>query len=435
MRREDANKLPTTTGVYIFKRDEHILYIGKSINLKARVLSHIENAKIDIKEAGIITNSNVIEYIVTDSEFKALILEAQLIRKHKPKYNSRWRDDKSPLYIKITIKDTYPKIYTIRKEFDGKSKYFGPFPSVKSIYEILREIRRVFPFCTQKNITKRPCFHSKIGLCNPCPNDVKKTADETEKKRLTKLYRKNLFNIKKVLQGKTDPVLTSLYKLLKQLAAAQRYEEALIIRNKIAHFENLLHRKLFSPDITPRFNLASESTTSLVNLLKPYFPALTNLHRIECYDISNFAQKEATASMVVFTDGLIDKKEYRRFKIKNLKLQSDFQMMREIFERRFKRHLAGTPDQREAPDLLVVDGGKPQVRIIATALYELGVTIPLIGIAKHPDRLVMGVDQYPMLRPSIHQLGFNMIRAMRDESHRFAKKYHLFLRNKKMGIK
>ncbi len=434
MRRQDILKLPTTTGIYIFTRGSEILYIGKSVNIKSRILSHIENAKIDVKEAGIVQNADSISCIITDSEFKALLLESQLIRKHKPKYNARWRDDKSPLYIKITVKDTYPKIFSTRKEFDKKSKYFGPFPSVKSVYEILREIRRVFPFCTQKNIIKRPCFHSKINLCNPCPNVIEQIENKKEKQRLHKQYRKNIRSIIKVLNGKTDPVLGDLYKLLKKLAAEERYEEALVVRNKIAHFENLLHRKLFSPDITPNFNMATESVASLIHLLKPFFSPIERLHRIECYDVSNFSQKDATASMVVFTEGLIDKKEYRKFKIKNPALNSDFEMMQEVFQRRFTRHGTGALDQWEHPDLLVVDGGKPQLRMVIAVLQSLRVTTPIIGIAKHPDRLVMGVDHLPMIRPSIHQLGFNMVRALRDESHRFAKKYHVFLRDKKIGI-
>lgn len=401
------------------------MYIGKSVNLKARLLSHLENAKIDAKEAAIIENSDTIECFITDSEFKALLLESQLIRKYMPKYNARWRDDKSPLYIKVMVKDEYPKVFSTRKEFDKKSHYFGPFPSVRSVYEILKEIRRVFPFCTQKNITKKGCFHSKIGLCQPCPNEIEQTTDSVVKNWLKKEYRRNIFNLIRVLDGKTGPVLNNMYEELKTLAKQEKYEEALIVRNKIMHFENLLHRRLFSPETIPNYNLSTESLQSLKELLKPFFPYLESLERIECFDVSNFAQKEATASMVVFTDGLINKKEYRRFKIKNLSLQSDFEMMREVFERRWG-------NAWPMPQLIVVDGGKPQVKMIHVALQKLSVGIALIGIAKHPDRLVIAVEKYPTIKPSVHHLGFNLIRAMRDESHRFAKKYHVFLRDKKM---
>lgn len=424
--REAINTLPTTTGIYVFTKKGEYMYIGKSVNLKARLLSHLENAKIDAKEAAIIGNSDIIECFITDSEFKALLLESQLIRTYMPKYNARWRDDKSPLYIKITVKDEYSKVFSTRKEFDKKSRYFGPFPSVRSVYEILKEIRRVFPFCTQKNITKKGCFHSKIGLCHPCPNEIQQITDSAIKNNQKKEYRRNIFNLIRVLDGKTGPVLNGFYKELKTLAKQEKYEEALIVRNKIMHFENLLHRRLFSPETILNYNLSTESLQSLRELLNPFFPNLQSLERMECFDVSNFAQKEATASMVVFTDGLINKKEYRRFKIKNLSLQSDFEMMREVFERRYKR------DEWAMPQLVVVDGGKPQVKIIHAVLNNLNVAIPLIGIAKHPDRLVIAVGKYPTIKPSVHHLGFNLIRAMRDESHRFAKKYHVFLRDKKM---
>lgn len=429
--REGINELPATTGIYIFRSGDELTYIGKSVNLKARLLSHLENAKIDAKEAAIIQNSDRIDCIITDSEFKALLLESQLIQNHKPKYNARWRDDKSPLYIKITLKDEYPKIYSTRKEFDKKSLYFGPFPSVRSVYEILREIRRVFPFCTQKNITKRACFHSKIGLCSPCPNAIEQIQDSRFKIQEKRMYRRNIRNIIKVLDGKTDPVLSGLYTELKDLAKQERFEEALVIRNKIMRFENLLHRKLFSPDTVPTYNASTESTSNLIHLLQEFYPQLTELHRIECFDISNFAQKEATASMVVYTDGLVDKKAYRRFKIRDQKLQSDFEMMDEVLGRRLKR--GKDLDSRwPMPNLLIVDGGKPQVRVAMKVLEKYELSVPLIGIAKNPDRLVIADEKLTTIRPSIHQLGFNLVRSLRDESHRFAKKYHVYLRNKKL---
>src|SRR3990172_1230144 len=112
--KKEALSLPPSTGVYFFKKYDEILYVGKALSIKSRILSHLENAKLDLKEALILKNSNKIEYTLTDSEFKALLLESTLIRKYKPKYNSRWKDDKSYLYIKITVKDEYPKVFTVR---------------------------------------------------------------------------------------------------------------------------------------------------------------------------------------------------------------------------------------------------------------------------------------------------------------------------------
>lgn len=427
IKKDELKKLPTTAGVYIFRYKKEILYIGKSVNIKARVLSHWENAKIDAKEASIIGGADRVECIVADSEFNALLLESRLIQQYKPKFNSRWRDDRSDLYIKITIADEYPKVFPTRKEMKEGVRYFGPFQSVHAVETILKEIRRIFPYCSQSRIGRHPCFYSKLHLCNPCPSAIEQMKDETLKKELKEKYNKNIKNIIKILEGKTGPLLNGFYSELKRLARKQKYEEAMIIRNRIMYFENLLHRRLYSPDAIPNHNLSTESLTSLKELLGKFFNDIKNLNRIECIDVSSFSQKKATASLVVFTDGLSDKKEYRRFKIKDHNLRSDFEMMNEVLERRFKRDW-------KLPDLLVVDGGKPQVRITLQNLREKENNIPVIGIAKHPDRLVIGNKDFTMVRPSMHHLGFNLVRKIRDESHRFAKKYHVLLRKKGMFV-
>lgn len=423
--RESLNEAPSTAGIYIYRTGKEIVYIGKSVNIKARLISHWENAKIDNKEAAIIHSANSIDCIVTDSELNALIFESQLINKHKPKYNARWRDDKSYLYIKINWKDAFPKIFPVRREnHDSKSVYFGPFPSRVSIEELLREIRKVIPFCTQRQVGKQPCFYAKIGLCRPCPNVIAHCSDEELQKKLKKEYRVNIKQVIKILEGNTDPVLKGLYKELKKLTEEQKYEEALELRNKIQRLEHLVHDRLFSGDMVSGYNRSADSINALKEKLLEFFPELSDLNRIECYDISNFQQKEATASMVVFTEGLMDKKEYRRFRIKNPKLQSDFDMLDEVLRRRFNQ-------KWQYPDLLVIDGGRPQIRRVLSVLEDIHITIPVIGIAKHPDRLVIGKKDLPTIRPPIQNLGFNLVRSIRDESHRFAKKYHVLIRSRK----
>lgn len=425
--RENINQIPTTTGVYIFWQKKEIIYIGKSVNLKARLLSHVEGAKIDAKEAGIVNNADTIKYIITDSEFKALLLESQLINKHKPKYNVRWRDDKSYLYIKVTMKDDFPKFLLARRENDPKAQYYGPFPSVRTATNLLREVRKIFPFCTQRTISKQACFYSKINLCNPCPNNTTKCIDPDEKKRLKRIYRNNIRQVMKVLDGQTDLVLNALYKELKEQSDKEEFEDAIPTRNRIFRLEGLIYGKRLDPDTLSDYNVSQKSVEELNRLLKEFYPGAEEFNRIECYDISNLTQKDATASMVVFNEGLIDRKEYRKFKIKDLNSQSDFEMMDEILKRRFN-------NKWTRPNLVVVDGGKPQVTVARKVFTEMQIDIPLIGIAKHPDRLVIGTDNMPTIRPHYNNPGFNLIRAIRDESHRFAKKYHVLLRTKKMNI-
>jgi len=407
--------LPSTAGIYLFKKGKTYLYIGKSINIKARVLSHVENSQQDTKEYAIVSQSDSIETQITDSEFKALLLESELIQIHHPKYNVIWRDGKSHLYIKIT-EEKYPKIYPVRKEDDKKSLYFGPFSSTRNVESLLRTIRRIIPFCSQKKITKRPCFYHKIGLCDPCPNDIGSRGKE---------YRHNIRRIVSLLLGKTGILLNSMNRELKTAIKEEHYEEGLKIRNRIQTLQYLIQNRSFERYGEHDFDNSKQSLEDLFTLIHPYFPYLSRLDRIECYDISNLSQKQGTGSMVVLTNGLLDKNQYRRFKIKNVKIQSDFDMLDEIVTRRFGNNW-------NKPALIVVDGGKPQVRRIIKVLENLGIEIPLLGIAKDPDRFILGVNGLPTIKPRMNNLGYRLVQLIRDESHRFARKYHLFLRDKEM---
>ena len=425
----DTTNLPSTTGIYIFKKKGKPLYVGKSVNIKARVKSHVENAKANIKESLIIEGSDTIDTIVTDSEFKALLLEAYLIKKNHPKYNVIWKDNKSYLYIKVTIREKYPKILLVRKEDDKMSLYFGPFSSVRTASMLLKEIRKLVPYCTQKNISSKGCFYSKIGLCNPCPNIIEhgKWTDK-EKEDMRDEYRRNIRMVLRILKGNIIGVLTSFYHKLHELSSKHNYEEAIQLRNKILRFEELLYRKSIQSEEYYNYNQSENSLISLKSLLQKYFPKLLSLERIECYDISNLSQKMATASMVVLKDGLISKPDYRKFKIKSDKIKSDFEMIEEILRRRLKQDWA-------LPNLLVIDGGKPQIRTVLKVLESVGVEIPVVGLAKNPDRLVIGLKKsLPALRFMTDNLGFTLLRLIRDESHRFARKYHLFLRDRNFLI-
>lgn len=418
------DKIPSTFGVYIFKKNNEILYVGKSVNLKARIKSHIENAKLNKKEFLIVNQSNNIETIITENEFKAILLESELIKKYHPKYNVIWKDDKSYLYIKININDDYPKIFLTRKHDLEKEKnknnfiYFGPFSSSKIIKEILREIRHIVPFCTEKNISKKPCFYSKIGLCSPCPNYIESQFNNDIKKKLKKEYKKNIKKIVKIFQGKITNILDYFYKELKNLIKQEKFEEAILVRNKIFRLEKLINYSL--KDEENYFN--KNSLNILLKELSVYFSDLKKLNRIECFDISNLGNDFQTASMVVMTDGIINKKEYRKFKIK-LNLNSDFERIEEVIKRRF---LNNWPE----PDLIVVDGGRPQVKILVSILKKINKKIPVIGIAKNPDRIIIGKDNFLTIRFPQTNSGFNLIRLLRDEAHRFAKKYHIKLREK-----
>lgn len=415
--------VPSTHGIYIFLDKNTPLYIGKSVNLKARLSSHFENAKIDAKEFQIISHSDKIHFIVTDSEFKSLLLESKLIQKYGPKYNVRWRDDKSYLYIKVTLKDEYPKIFITRAEHTKGALYFGPFASTQIVKKLLKDLRRIFPFCTQKMLGKKPCFYSKIGLCKPCPSTIENVPDEKKKSTLKREYRKNIRNIIKLLQGNIDKTITAIEHKIKVHTKNQRFEQAIILRDQLHRLKILLTFGDFDQNTLSEYNQSEKRIQSLTKILSLHFP-VKSLHRIECYDMSTLGFDSSTASMVVFEDGLADKSEYKRFKIKS-DARSDFEMFEEVLRRRFRHSWP-------LPDLIIIDGGRPQLRLVLSTFRDLKISIPTIGIAKRPDRIIFGVHDFPMLKPPVNHDGFRLVQALRDESHRFAKKYHIRLREKRM---
>ena len=415
--------LPSSTGVYIFKKNSEYIYIGKSNNIKARILSHLENAKEIPKEKYIFKNSNSLKYFSVDSEFNALILEASLIQKYHPKYNVIWKDGKSYLYIKVAVQDKYPKLFPVRKEVDTNSLYFGPFSSAKDVDLLLRLLRKIYPFCTQKKISPKACFYSKIGLCNPCPNLIDKLKDPIAKKVQIKQYKKNINSIIKILRGNIFPISKNMYTQLKKLTENQEYESAIKVRSSIKNLEFLIHYRRFTQE--PYQEGKYSNITQLYNIINPYLSGLKRLNRIECFDVSNLSQQFATASMVVAINGMPDKSQYRKFKIKKPESISDFEMLKEAVDRRLKQ-------KWPFPDLIILDGGRPQVKIIKEALELIQNNIPVIGIAKNPDRLIMGNSSLTAFKPALYHDGFNLVRLLRDESHRFARKYHLYLRERKI---
>ena len=424
---KEIKKAPQTIGVYKFLSGRKVLYIGKAVNLKARLASHLQNAKLDPKEAALLAQTTRIAVIPAPSEFAALLLEAKLIRQERPKYNSRAKDDKSPLYIHVTV-GSYPKVLMARGRdllTNVGGQTFGPFQSSTVAQELIHEIRKVVPFCTRPRLGKTPCFHSKIGQCDPCPNAIERLKSESEKTQLKKQYRKNIRQVIRILKGQTEPIQKDLKEQIREFSEKQNYEKALVIRNRLLRFERLVtqtlgvgEEPLTSPD-------TQEVLLKLIEILKPAFPKLHRLERIEAYDVSNLAQKQATASMVVVTHGQVDKSQYRKFKIKTQGILGDTPMLAEVVRRRFH-------NRWPHPDLIVVDGGKPQVQMLLEVLGELNLDTPVVGLAKAPDRLVIGNAEFTTLRLPYDHPGFNLLRLIRDESHRFSRRYHLLLRGKRI---
>lgn len=423
---KNAHTLPDQPGVYLFKKGDLPVYIGKSVNIRTRVKSHIAQAKLSKKEAAIVETADSIDYRTTLNNFDALILEAELIRKYKPKYNVQWKDDKNYLYIKITVGDTYPKIYPVRLEDDGTSLYFGPFRSTRMTHSLLYELRRVVPFCMNKHIGKKGCFYSKLGYCNPCPNDIEREDNPKTKAALTKEYKRNIRKVISILSGNTRSFMNRLEKKLLDLSDQQRYEEAIEIRNRLFQFALFLDRRSFdehSPGDSVDLNKLEAEFRSF---MKDHFnKAPDKSYRIECYDISNLFGKDPTGSMVVFQDGEFAKQEYRKFSVQHRGI-SDIHMLEEVIKRRLHH------DEWTYPDLILLDGGPPQLRHVSAYCAHNDIDVPLISIAKRPDRIYMSRNGIKPIALKRHSMLFKLFQSLRDESHRFAKKYHVQLRSRNL---
>lgn len=419
--KESISKLPSSIGVYIFKKGKKILYIGKSVNIRSRVYSHWENSRLDPKENLLIQEADKIKYFLVNSEFQALMLEAQLIKKYRPKYNIRWRDDKNFLWIKITTMEKFPKVFLVRKENDQQSVYIGPFTAKNEAEMILREARKIVPFCSDKKINRRPCFYSKIGLCDPCPNTIINITDKKMRKNLTKKYQKNIHFLIDILKGNLDKLQEKIKRRVKKLVNEENFEEAIFWREKL-NIINQLSMKKINLDSHQETNDRQE-LKQLENFLQNYFN-VKKLRRIEGFDVSNLFFKEKTASMVVFIDGYPDLSQYRKFKLKTSQ-NSDAAMLKETLIRRFK-------NSWPLPDLILIDGGVNQLKIGHTVVKQMKLNIPLISIAKNPDRVFI-LNNNKILKIPVKKISGGLIfNYIRDESHRFAKKYHLLLRRKKL---
>jgi len=427
-----VKKLPHTPGVYVYKDAiGSVLYVGKARNLYARVHQYfVPEEQLSPKTRQLVTHIRSIDIQQVATEFEALLLEAKLIRHYSPKYNMIAKDDKSPIYITIQKTNTLPIITLDRKPKTGQKDgdYFGPFPSRRIALRIIRMLRHSIPFCQQKKISGKPCFYSHIGLCLPCPSYIASLPDNDEKKILTASYKKNIQRLRWVLSGRTKTTIQSLQKEMITASKLLHFEKAGIIKNQIQTLLSIInnHYDPFAFETTDALERQPrEDTIRLSKVLQPYFPYLRDIHRIECYDISNLGSTHAVGSLVVFIDGIPHTDQYRRFQIHDTSLRSDVKRMEEVVSRRFNHR------EWTMPDLIVVDGGKAQVSQIKTLLSKQSIAIPLIGLAKRFEQLVIPTSTgFTTVTIALSDPLLQLTQHIRDEAHRFAISYHKTLRNR-----
>ena len=414
--KERVKEIPETTGVYIFRDSEgNAIYIGKARSIKNRVKSHFSVIENNVNNALILKTATKIDYILTDSEIEALLLEAELIKKYTPKYNINLKDDKSFPYILITDEE-FPRVIVkrIRKagELQEYRQFFGPYTNVKAIKRTLNFLFKLFPVCSctpKRKKRARPCLKFQLKSCSaPCVEEVNQEN-----------YLKCIENIELFLDGKKKEILEKFKKRMKEAADDLDFETAANLRDHVWALEKTI--------ITQRV-ITSESDISLgIVELKEILDLPKVPRRIEAFDISNLGGTDPTGSLVLFVNGQPMKDGYRRFKIKTVEGANDVAMMGEVVKRRYKRLIR---EQKNIPDLVVVDGGKPQLNIAKKILSNLELTIPIIGLAKKFEHVYKPNTSEPIVISPDSPALF-LLQRVRDEAHRFALKYHQLLRKKR----
>lgn len=405
--------IPRSPGIYIMKDSSgNALYIGKAKDLSKRVPGYFqENRPRSARQMSLLEQVRDLEYIVTSSEEEALIYEANLIKEKKPRYNVELKDDKSFPFLKLTLNERFPRLIITRKKVNDGSRYFGPYTRVKLLRKALSIMKGIFPLRTCRRIPEEVCLSYHIGQCaGPC---IKKI-DEEE-------YREIVRQLILFLEGKKGRLLKELEQKMKELAKEENFEDAAIIRNRIAALSEVPGKKLRD------YSGWGDVAVKLKRFLRlPRLPL-----RIEAFDVSNISGKEASGSMVYFLNGRPDKSNYRRFRIKDVRDIDDYAMIREIVRRRYKRL---KDEGADLPDLIIIDGGKGHLCAAYDELVRLNLTsVPVIAIAKEHEKIYTRSSKAPLDINRESQVLY-FIQQIRDEAHRFALKYHHKLRQKKSGI-
>lgn len=387
-------QIPDNPGVYFFiGPKKEILYIGKATSLADRVRSYFNSdilASRGPKIEKMIEKATTVKWQETDSVLEALLLETELIKKNKPPYNTREKDDKSYWHVVVT-KEDFPRVLMVRgRELVEKDdlpeikNIFGPFPSASELKVALKLIRDIFPFRDKCEPEQgKPCFNRQIGLCpGVCTGEISKTE-----------YGKIIRNLALFFQGKKSEVVKNLEKEMKLSAKVQNFEKAADIRNRIFAINHIRDVALIKN--------RSESDRQ-------------SGFRVEAYDIAHTSGKDVVGVMSVLIDGEPDKSSYRKFKLR-VDRNDDVGNLKEILFRRLEHPEWGTPN------LLVIDGGRGQYYAAKQMLFEAGIFWPVVAVTKdekHRARDIIGDKE------NLKQEQIDDCIIANAEAHRFAIAYH-----------
>lgn len=449
--------LPRNPGVYFHKdASGEVIYVGKAAVLRNRVRQYFQDSRDkDIKTQALVAEIVDTDWVETESEIDALFLESEMVKRYMPRYNILLRDDKSQMFVRIDMKSEWPTVSFTRNPADDGAEYYGPFYNSYALKKALRYLRKVFPYHTREPKPGLSRLDEDLGL-SPRHEDG------------SEAYKANLRKLVSYIKGNRKQLANDIEQEMKTAAGLHEFERAAHLRNKLGHMRELQRRVMFGD----REFLDISKDKALVNI--KLLLSLSKLPtRIEGYDISHMGGTNVVASMVVFTNGVSDRAEYRKFKAK-LQQNDDYYNMYETLLRRLSPKNIGAWGM---PDLLLIDGGKGQLESAIKALDERGINVPVISIAKREEEMIVHatdsridttyldslarqpqegihversggfyiVNLHPgqrnagshskNLRASTqvypHSDVVKLFQRIRDESHRFAVSYHTVLRKQK----
>lgn len=423
--KEKVRRLPHKPGVYLMKdRLKKTIYVGKAKDLKKRVATYFQaSRKLVIAQPKIKAMVDLIydfDIILVKSEAEALLLEGQLIKKFKPRYNTDFVDDKHFLMVRVNLREALPRFRLTRNRIDSHSRYYGPFAHAGHLRKTLAELRRKFGILLS-DAKPTDLGNSRWRLYDDARQDIYTQANEVTEKA----YRERMDAACAFLDGKAKEWLDDLHAQMKSAAEAREYERAASLRDVIEALKRTAQRtRKFERNLTG-FSQHGEA----VDRLQEKLELKSRPHSMECFDISHISGSFCVASMVTFKDGKPDRKNYRRYKIKSFIGNDDFRAMEEVVGRRYRRlHL----EKKDFPNLIVVDGGAGQVTAALKAFFEQNIEPPtIIGLAKRNETIIFSDGRDSINLPH-YDPALRLLQHVRDEAHHFANNYNAELRSQRL---
>ena len=419
---DKLSNIPQSSGCYLFKNEKgQIIYVGKSKFLPKRVKSYFQKNHKDKKTTFLVNEIRDVEFMTTDDESQALLLEDELIKSHKPKYNIKAKDDRSRRWFITLSSDEFPRLLVCNpSNFTGEVLLEST--SSNSCYEIYEMVHDIFNLrscsynLTEENIQNekfKTCLEFHLGRCNaPCVSSIQKFS-----------YLKIVSEMRDVFSFQFDKVRNSLKRYMKHYSEQMEFEKAQDIKNRMSVVDDL-QNKMETFRVRRYNNIAREFKESLGLLNVPSL--------IEAFDNSHTAGDCQVSALVRYKNGKTDKSNYRKFNIKTVEGPDDYASFTEVLNRRFKRLL---DEKQELPSLVVIDGGKGQLGVAKKVFESLGLlsSIDLISISKndkHQSQTIHKIDGSSFDIPR-SEFGF-LLAEIQNEVHRFVITFHRQKRSKKV---